>query len=132
MAIQREAITTKNAPEPVGPYSQAIRVGNFIFTAGQVGLSPASGKLVEGGVEAQAQQVMQNLANILEAAGTSLTNVVKTTIFLTNLSDFAAVNKIYGGFFTAAPPARTTVQVAGLPLGALVEIETIAVVDNTQ
>jgi 2-iminobutanoate/2-iminopropanoate deaminase len=132
MAIQREIITTKNAPAPVGPYSQAVRVGNFIYTAGQVGISPATGKLVEGGVEAQAQQVMQNLVSILEATGTSLTNVVKTTIFLTNLSDFAAVNKIYGGFFTAAPPARTTVQVTGLPLGALVEIEAVAVVDNPQ
>jgi len=132
MTTQREIITTKNAPAPVGPYSQAVRVGNFIHTAGQIGISPATGQLVEGGVEAQARQVIQNLANILEAAGTSLTNVVKTTIFLANLSDFAAVNKIYGSFFTAAPPARTTVQVAGLPLGALVEIEAIAVVDNPQ
>lgn len=130
MSVKREIISTQNAPAAVGPYSQAVRVGNFIYTAGQIALAPETGKLIEGGIEAQTRQVMQNLASVLEAAGSSLANVVKTTIFVTNLGDFAAINKVYGSFFTSDPPARSTVQVAALPLGANVEIEAVAISDR--
>jgi 2-iminobutanoate/2-iminopropanoate deaminase len=130
MSVTREIISTENAPAAVGPYSQAIRVGDFIYTAGQIALVPETGKLVEGGIEAQTRQVMQNLASVLEAAGSSLAHVVKTTIFVTNLADFATINKVYGSFFTSDPPARSTVQVAALPLGANVEIEAVAIADH--
>lgn len=130
MPVKREAISTENAPAAVGPYSQAIRVGDFIYTAGQIALIPETGKLVEGGIEAQTWQVMQNLASVLEAAGSSLAHVVKTTIFVTNLADFATINQVYGSFFTSDPPARSTVQVAALPLGANVEIEVVAIADD--
>jgi len=123
--MNRDILHTNAAPAPVGPYSQGVRAGAFIFTAGQIGLDPATGKLAEG-LEAQARQVMANLAAILAAAGSGLDHIVKTTIFLTDMSHFAAVNAIYGAAFTAAPPARSTVAVAGLPLGALVEIEVVA------
>ncbi len=129
MSTQREIIATKNAPAAVGPYSQAVRVGNFIYTAGQIALAPETGKLVEGGIEAQTRQVLQNLTAVLTAAGSSLGHIVKTTIFVTNLGDFAAINKVYGSFFVADPPARSTVQVAALPLGAQVEIEAVALVE---
>ena len=125
--MTREIIATSAAPAAIGPYSQGVSTGALLFTAGQIGLDPASGKLAEG-VEAQARQVMANLAAILAAGGSSLDQVVKTTIFLQNMADFAAVNAIYGAAFSATPPARSTVQVAGLPLGALVEIEAIALV----
>ncbi len=121
----RDIIATPNAPAAIGPYSQGVSTGALIFTAGQIGLNPATGKLAEG-VEAQARQVMANLAAILAAAGSSLDLVVKTTIFLQDMADFAAVNAIYGAAFSVTPPARSTVQVAGLPLGAQVEIEAIA------
>jgi 2-iminobutanoate/2-iminopropanoate deaminase len=125
---ERTVIVTDGAPKPFAgaPYNQAIRAGGFVFCAGQVGLDPASGKLVDGGVQAEARRAMQNLAAVLEAAGSGLDRVVKTTIFVADLGDFAAVNEVYGSFFTADPPARSTVQVAGLPAGALVEIEAIA------
>ncbi|HNS03364.1 MAG TPA: Rid family detoxifying hydrolase [Anaerolineae bacterium] len=125
--MTREIIATSDAPAAIGPYSQAVSTGALVFTAGQLGLSPATGKLAEG-VEAQARQAMANLAAILAAAGSSLDQVVKTTIFLQDLGDFAAVNAIYGAAFSATPPARSTVQVAALPLGALVEVEAIALV----
>jgi 2-iminobutanoate/2-iminopropanoate deaminase len=124
--MNRDIIHTNAAPAPVGPYSQGVKTGQFVFTAGQIGLNPATGKLAEG-LEAQASQVMANLAAILSAAGSSVDHIIKTTIFLTDMSHFAAVNAIYGAAFTGAPPARTTVAVAGLPLGALVEIEAVAV-----
>ncbi len=127
MSRKREIISTKNAPAAIGPYSQAVRIGDFIYTAGQIALVPETGKLIEGGIEEQTGQVMQNLARILEAAGSSLANIVKTTIFVTNLDDFATINQVYGSFFTDKPPARSTVQVVALPLGAKVEIEAIAV-----
>jgi 2-iminobutanoate/2-iminopropanoate deaminase len=127
MAIQREIVSTSNAPAAVGPYSQAVKVGEFVFSAGQIPLDPASGKIVTGGIEAETQQVMQNLSAVLAAAGTGLENVIKTTIFVTNIADFAAVNQVYGSFFSDNPPARSTVQVAALPLGAHVEIEAVAV-----
>lgn len=124
---KREIISTPKAPAAVGPYSQAVRVGEFIYTAGQIALVPETGKLVEGDIKAQTRQVMQNIASVLEASGSSLDNIVKTTIFVTDLADFATMNEVYGSFFTSDPPARSTVQVAALPLGANIEIEAVAV-----
>jgi len=126
--MTRQVIQTDHAPAAVGPYSQAIKTDTLIFTAGQIGLNPATGKLVDGGIEAETQQVLNNLKAVLEAAGTNFERVVKTTIFLTDMGEFATVNGIYGQFFGQAPPARSTVQVAGLPLGARVEIEAVALV----
>ncbi len=120
------AILTTHAPAPVGPYSQAINVDGFIFCSGQVGLDPKSGKIVEGGVAAQAQQVLYNLAAVLAAADLTFAAIVKTTIFLVDINDFATVNAIYGERMGTPPPARSTVAVAALPLGARVEIEAIA------
>lgn len=125
--MQREVIATDRAPAAVGPYSQAIRVGNLVFTAGQIGLDPATGALATG-VEEQTRQVMSNLQAVLAAAGSSLQNIIKTTIFLADLADFQTVNAIYGSYFPHQPPARSTVQVAGLPRGARIEIEAIALV----
>jgi 2-iminobutanoate/2-iminopropanoate deaminase len=123
--MSRQIIQTDNAPAAVGPYSQAVQVGNLLFTAGQIGLDPATGKL-RSGLEAQARQVMANLQAVLAAAGTDFASVIKTTIFITDMADFGVINGIYGAFFSDAPPARSTVAVAQLPLGALVEIEIIA------
>ena len=123
---RKQVISTENAPAAIGPYSQAVRVGDLIYTAGQIALVPETGKLIEGDIEAQTRQVMENLAAVLQAAGSSLTQVVKTTIFVTDISDFAKVNQVYGSFFQDNPPARSTVQVAALPLGANVEIEVVA------
>lgn len=128
MSVERKIIATTDAPAAVGPYSQAVQAGQFLFTAGQIPIVPQTGKLVEGGIEAQTQQVMQNLSHVLAAAGLSFANVVKATVFVTNLADFATINKVYGTFFEQNPPARSTIQVAALPLGANVEIEMIAVV----
>lgn len=123
----KERIQTEHAPAAIGPYSQAIRAGGVIYTAGQVGLDPETGQLVEGDVKAQARQALENVRGVLEAAGTSFTNVVKTTVFLADMGDFAAMNEVYAEFFAdGAPPARSTVAVAGLPRGALVEIDCIA------
>lgn len=119
-------IATEKAPGAIGPYSQAIKVGTFVFTAGQIPLDPATGKLVEGDIAAQTERVMQNLSAVLEAAGTSLERVVKTTCFLANLDDFAAFNEVYGKYFGDNRPARSTVQAARLPAGATVEVECIA------
>jgi 2-iminobutanoate/2-iminopropanoate deaminase len=127
MSLKRGIVSTPKAPAAIGPYSQAVQIGDLIYTAGQIPLVPETGKLIEGDIEEQTRQVMQNLANILEAAGSSLAHVVKTTIFVTNLGDFAAINKVYGSFFAGDPPARSTVQVAALPLGASVEIEVVAI-----
>ncbi|MCL4486571.1 MAG: RidA family protein [Chloroflexi bacterium] len=128
--MERQVVSTDKAPKAIGPYSQAIRVGDFVFCAGQAGLDPAIGKLVAGGIEAETRRVLQNLAAALEAAGSSLSQVVKTTVFLTNLDDFKTMNAIYAEFFPAAPPARSTVQVSRLPAGASVEIEAIAIVNR--
>lgn len=129
----KQAVKTDQAPAALGPYSQAIKAGEFVFTAGQVGIDPATGKLVEGGIEAQTQRALQNIGAILEAAGTSLTQVVKTTVFLSNMVDFTAMNGVYKGVFADDPaPARSTVQVAGLPLGAMVEIECVALLGDGQ
>ncbi len=119
-------ISTNHAPQAIGPYSQAIEVNNMIFTSGQIALR-ADGSFVEGDVEAQTTQVMQNLSHVLQAAGSSLQQVVKTTIFLANMDDFAKVNAIYGSFFGEHKPARSTVGVKCLPKNALVEVEAIAV-----
>lgn len=123
----REVIQTSAAPKAVGPYSQAIRAGDFVYTAGQVGIDPATGQVVEG-IEAQTRQVLANLDAILTAAGSGLAHIVKTTVFLTDMNDFATMNGIYAEHFTGAPPARSTVQVSRLPLGAMVEIEAIALI----
>ncbi len=126
--MERQAMHTDKAPKAIGPYSQAIRVGDFVFCSGQAGLDPASGKLVEGGIQAETRRVLQNLQAVLEASGSSLGRVVKTTVFLTNMDTFQAMNAIYAEFFPAVPPARSTVQVARLPANASVEIEAIAMV----
>jgi 2-iminobutanoate/2-iminopropanoate deaminase len=125
---ERTVIATEGAPRPYAgaPYNQGIKAAGLVFCAGQVGLDPGSGTLVDGGVEAQAQRAMQNLKAVLEAAGSSFDNVVKTTLFVADLADFGRVNEVYATFFHDLPPARSTVQVAGLPAGALVEIEAIA------
>lgn len=126
--LSREAVATQRAPAVVGPYSQAIRANDFVFASGQLGLDPATGRLREG-LEAQTRQALANLAAVLEAAGASMASVVKTTIFLVDISQFATVNAIYGSAFPGSPPARSTVQVAALPLGGLVEIEAVALVE---
>jgi 2-iminobutanoate/2-iminopropanoate deaminase len=127
MTTTRKPIETADAPKAIGPYSQAIIAGNLVFCSGQIALDPQSGEMTGAGdVRAQAQRAMRNLQGILRAAGTSLDQVVKTTIFLADMADFGAVNEVYAGFFTGTPPARATVQVAGLPKGALVEIDAIA------
>ena len=122
----KQVIATKNAPAAIGPYSQAIVVGDLDFTAGQAAVDPERGKLIEAGIEEQTRQTLRNIEAILEAAGSSMNQVVKTTVFLKDMGDFAAMNAIYAGFFGDVPPARSTVQVAALPLGALVEIEAVA------
>jgi len=127
MTFAKETIHTDTAPKALGPYSQAIKAGEFIFTAGQVGLDPQSGEIVAGGIEAETRQVLNNIKKILEAAGSSLDRVVKTTVYLRDIQDFAAMNGVYATFFPANPPARSTVQVAALPRGVAVEIDTIAI-----
>jgi 2-iminobutanoate/2-iminopropanoate deaminase len=122
----REIIETSNAPSPIGPYSQAIRANGFVFVSGQIAIDPETGQVVEGGIDPQTHQVMKNVSAILEAAGTGLRNVVKTTVFLTNLDDFSVFNQVYAFYFAEAKPARATVQVARLPREVLVEIEVIA------
>ena len=124
--MEKKRIQTENAPAAVGPYSQAIRAGNLIFTAGQVALDPASGELVCRDVAAQTEQVVKNLKAVLAAAGSGLDQVLKTTVFLQNMADFAAMNAVYGRHFPEPYPARSTVEVGALPKGALVEIEVIA------
>ncbi len=122
----KTVITTTAAPGAIGPYSQAIEANGLVFVSGQIPLDPATGAFVPGGVEVQAEQSLKNLKAVLEAAGCSLADVVKTTVFLTNMGDFATVNEVYARFFTAECPARSAVQVGALPKGALVEIEAIA------
>jgi 2-iminobutanoate/2-iminopropanoate deaminase len=122
----KKAVETHAAPVAIGPYSQAIADGDLIFCSGQIGIDPASGKMVEGGIEAETRRVLENLREVLLAAGVTLAHVVKTTIFLINLADFETVNRIYGERFEAPYPARSTVQVSALPRDAHVEIEAIA------
>jgi 2-iminobutanoate/2-iminopropanoate deaminase len=122
-------VSTNNAPAAIGPYSQAVKVGNMVYTAGQVAINPKTSQVEETTVEGQTKQVLQNLKAILEEAGSGLSKVVKTTVFLKNMNDFVAMNEVYAKCFTDAPPARSTVEVARLPKDVLVEIECIALVD---
>ncbi len=124
----RQVVSTDKAPAAVGPYSQAIIANGFVYTAGQGGLIPGTKTIVEGGVAAQTHQVFANIKAILEAAGSSLDQVVKTTVFLTNINDFAEMNAVYATYFGSEPPARSTVEVSNLPMGIVVEIETVALV----
>ena len=126
----KQRISTGDAPAAIGPYSQAIKAGNFVYTAGQVGLNPQTGQLTEGGIREQTQAALRNLQAVLEAAGCTFDDVVKTTVFIMDMNDFTAMNEVYKGFFDEeSPPARSTVQVAGLPRGAVVEIECVAMID---
>jgi 2-iminobutanoate/2-iminopropanoate deaminase len=123
----RDIVLTDRGPKPIGPYSQAVKANGFLFVSGQVALDPATGEMSAGTIAQQTERVMQNLKGIVEAGGSNLNHVVKTTVFLKDMNDFAAMNEIYARFFAAAPPARSTVQVSRLPKDALVEIELIAV-----
>lgn len=122
----RDIVATEAAPQAIGPYSQAIQIGNFVFTSGQIPIDPKTGAFVEGGIAEQTEQVLRNLAEVLRAAGTGLEAVVKTTVYLADMDDFAAMNEVYGRYFANEPPARSTVQAARLPRDARVEIDVIA------
>jgi len=128
--LSKQAISTPSAPAAIGPYSQAIRSGNLVFLSGQISLDPETGKVVEGDAAVQTARVLQNLSAILDAAGSSLGQVLKTTVYLQNMADFAMMNEVYARFFTDNPPARATVEVARLPRNVLVEIDLIAEVEG--
>lgn len=127
MPNTREVIATKDAPQAIGPYSQAIKAGGTIFVSGQVALDPATGNLVAGGIAEQTERVLRNLQAILQAGGTSLDKVVKATVYLKNMAEFGGMNEVYAKFWKSSPPSRATVEVARLPKDALVEIDVIAV-----
>jgi 2-iminobutanoate/2-iminopropanoate deaminase len=122
----REIVATKDAPQAIGPYSQAVKANGFVFTSGQIAIDPGTQQVVAGDVAAQTDRVLRNLSEVLEAAGSGLGKVVRVTVFLKNMNDFAAMNKVYGKYFSSAPPARSTVEVARLPKDVLVEIDVIA------
>jgi 2-iminobutanoate/2-iminopropanoate deaminase len=124
--VRKEVVATSHAPAAIGPYSQGIRCGQLVFVSGQIPLDPATGKILEGDIAAQTEGVLKNLAAILEAAGSSLSRVLKTTVYLVDINEFAAVNEVYARFFAECPPARATVQVARLPRDVRVEIEAVA------
>ncbi len=126
----KKVIHSDKAPQAVGPYSQAILTGDLVFTSGQIAIDPGSGKLIVGGIKEQARQVMANLNEVLKAAGTDLARVIKATVFLRDINDFTEFNEVYGDYFPFDPPARSAFQVAALPLGAMVEIEMIATVEQ--
>jgi 2-iminobutanoate/2-iminopropanoate deaminase len=126
--LMREIVSTKDAPQAIGPYSQAIKANGFVFTSGQIAIDPATQQVVAGDVAAQTERVLQNLSEILEAAGSGLGKVVRCTVFLKNMDDFAAMNAVYAKYFSSAPPSRSTVEVARLPRDVLVEIDVIALV----
>jgi 2-iminobutanoate/2-iminopropanoate deaminase len=126
----RQRIQTENAPAAIGPYSQAIKAGGFVFCSGQVAIDPRTGQFVAGGVAEQTEQVLKNLSAVLEAAGSSLDQVVKTTVFLADMKEFSEMNEVYARFFSEPPPARATVAAAGLPRDARVEIEAVALVSE--
>ncbi len=126
--MNKEPVQTDNAPKAIGPYEQAIKANGFIYTAGQIPIDPKTGNFVEGGITAQTRQVLENLKAVLEAGGSSLDRVVKATVFLKNMADFAAMNDVYAQYLGGAKPARSTVAVAELPRGALIEIDLVAVV----
>jgi len=127
--MSTKKVFSASAPKPIGPYSQAVKVGQLIFSSGQIALDPLSGNLVEGDVASQTKQVIENLRAVLESAGSSLDHVVKTTIYLKNMDDFTRINEIYGNYFAASMPARSTVEVARLPKDVLIEIDCIASLD---
>lgn len=127
--MERKIINTKNAPAAIGPYSQAIKVGNLLFTSGQIPLEPETGNLVSEDVKEQTKRCLENLKAILEESGTCLSKVVKTTVFIKDMKDFAAINEVYGTYFSSNPPARSCVEVARLPKDVLVEVEAIALAD---
>jgi len=122
----RDVVSTKDAPQAIGPYSQAIKAGDFVFSSGQIAIDPATSNVIQGDIAAQTDRVLKNISAILAAAGTSLERVVKTTVFLKNMAEFAAMNEVYARFWKSAPPARSTVEVARLPKDVLVEIDVIA------
>ena len=124
--MEKKIIRTDNAPAPIGPYNQAVQFGNMLFVSGQIAIDPKTNELLQGDIQAEAKQVMENLKAILNEAGLDFSNVLKSTIFLMDMGQFAQVNEIYGSYFTTNPPARETVQVAGLPKGVKVEISVIA------
>lgn len=126
----KKIISTSEAPAAIGPYSQAVHSGNFLFCSGQIPLDPKSGQIVPGDIATQTRRVLDNIGAVLKADGLTFENIVKTTIFLTDLGDFQTVNEIYGSYFKQQPPARSTVQVSALPKGAKIEIEVIAVADD--
>ena len=131
IAHMKEIIFTNEAPGAIGPYSQAVRTGSFLFCSGQIPLDPKSGQIVSGDIAAQTRRVLDNIAAVLRTEGLTFDNVVKTTIFLTDLGDFQTMNEVYGSYFKQDPPARSTVQVSGLPKGAKIEVEAIAVCEGT-
>jgi 2-iminobutanoate/2-iminopropanoate deaminase len=124
----RDVVLTDRGPKPIGPYSQAVRVNGFLFVSGQVALDPKTGEMSAGDVREQTERALENVKGIVEAAGSKMPHVIKTTVFLKNMNDFAAMNEVYARYFTAAPPARSTVEVARLPKDALVEIEVVAAI----
>jgi 2-iminobutanoate/2-iminopropanoate deaminase len=126
----KQIVQTDRAPQAIGPYSQAIKARGFVYASGQIPIDPATGQFVDGGITEQTEQVMKNVAAVLEAAGSRLDRIVKTTVFLADMEEFAAMNEVYAKFFTKDPPARATVQAAGLPRNARVEIEVVALVDE--
>jgi len=126
----KQTISTDRAPQAIGPYSQAIKARGFVYASGQIPIDPTTGQFVDGGITEQTEQVLKNIAAVLEAAGSRLDRIVKTTVFLADMEEFAAMNEVYAKFFTSDPPARATVQAAGLPRNARVEIEVVALVDE--
>ena len=130
MAGTKEIIVTESAPKAIGPYSQAVRAGNFVFASGQIPIDPATGQFVTGGVAEQTEQVLRNLTAVFQAAGVGMNQIVKTTVFLADMDDFTAMNEVYAKFFGEAPPARATVQAARLPRDAKVEIEATAAIND--
>jgi 2-iminobutanoate/2-iminopropanoate deaminase len=124
----KEVVLTDRGPKPIGPYSQAIKANGFLFASGQVPIDPKTNEFIGGDIQQQTERVLENVKGLLEAAGSNLHHVVKTTVFLKDMNDFTAMNEVYGRYFTSAPPARSTVAVAGLPKGALLEIEVIALI----
>ena len=125
--MKKEIISTDQAPGAIGPYSQAVKIGEMVFVSGQIPLDPLSGNLIEGDIKAQTRQVLKNVSAVLSAAGTSLDKVVKTTVFITNMNDFSLMNEVYAEFFTSMPPARACVEVSRLPKDVLVEVEAVAI-----
>jgi len=123
----RDVVLTDRGPKPIGPYSQAVRANGFLFISGQVALDPKTGEMTEADIRKQTERVLENVRGIVEAAGSKMTHVVKTTVFLKDMNDFGTMNEVYSGYFTTTPPARSTVQVSRLPKDALVEIEVIAI-----